>query len=521
MKKRFNTTGVCFPSEHYMADTSVKYAKIRNLIERGDYFTINRPRQYGKTTTLFQLESILNKTDDFYVIRMSFEGFGDILFSEESSFCSSFVDELLYKAGRAKKGGLEKILKLELPQAWNFKTLSRYLSQFVEAQPYKLVLMIDEVDKSSNNQLFVSFLGMLRDKYLDRQEEPTFHSVVLTGVYDVKSLKLKLRPEEEKKYNSPWNIAVDFEIDMNFSPIEIRPMLEAYALDTGVKVEFDQVAERIFYYTSGYPFLVSKLCSIVDEEILPNANSTSWSVNEIEEAVGLFLRKQTVNFDEVIKNLRNTPGLYNLVEQLLIEGRDFTFDSNADLIKLGVIHGIFSFRGNRVVIHNRIYRELIYNYMSANAELESPLNGRFFPDAFLLPNKALNLPKALLKFQELLKAEYHTKDRDFLEREGRLVFLAFLKPILNGYGYAFKEPQISEEKRLDLLITYYQHRYLIELKIWRGQQAHENGLDQLVDYMDRVGLVEGALLVFDHKEKNRWKHEEIEWKGKRIFVVWT
>jgi hypothetical protein len=37
-----------------------------------------------------------------------------------------------------------------------------------------------------------------------------------------------------------------------------------------------------------------------------------------------------------------------------------------------------------------------------------------------------------------------------------------------------------------------------ELKLWRGQAAHEAGLDQLADYMDRLGLAEGALVIFDH-----------------------
>jgi hypothetical protein len=60
-----------------------------------------------------------------------------------------------------------------------------------------------------------------------------------------------------------------------------------------------------------------------------------------------------------------------------------------------------------------------------------------------------NVQKALLKVQELMKSEYSKRDCDFLERQGRLVFLAFLKPILNGHGHAFKEPQTSEEKRLD------------------------------------------------------------------------
>ena len=78
--------------------------------------------------------------------------------------------------------------------------------------------MIDEVDKSSDNQIFLSFLGLLREKYLRWQQgkDETFQSVILVGVYDVKNLKLKLHPQEETKYNSPWNIAVDFQMDMSF-----------------------------------------------------------------------------------------------------------------------------------------------------------------------------------------------------------------------------------------------------------------------------------------------------------------
>jgi hypothetical protein len=60
MKKRFNITGVCIPERHYMADISQKITGIMNMIEQGDYFVINRPRQYGKTTTLFRLEQELN-----------------------------------------------------------------------------------------------------------------------------------------------------------------------------------------------------------------------------------------------------------------------------------------------------------------------------------------------------------------------------------------------------------------------------------------------------------------------------
>lgn len=206
---------------------------------------------------------------------------------------------------------------------------------------------------------------------------------------------------------------------------------------------------------------------------------------------------------------------------MLIEGQTFSFDPHADAINLGLVYGIFANQNQRLGLHNRIYREIILNYMSANAEHTSPISGREHSDAYRMPDNRFDTKKSLLKFQELLKKEYSKKDRDFLERQGRLVFLAFLKPILNGHGHAFKEPQISEEKRLDILITYYQHQHVIELKLWRGQQAHEAGLDQLADYLERLGLDEGALLIFDHSGVKDWKSEDIVHRGKQIFAVWV
>jgi len=52
MQKEFNITGWCNPDQHYMADISQKLAQTVAMIERGRYFIINRPRQYGKTTLL-------------------------------------------------------------------------------------------------------------------------------------------------------------------------------------------------------------------------------------------------------------------------------------------------------------------------------------------------------------------------------------------------------------------------------------------------------------------------------------
>ena len=51
--KEFNDTGTCIPEMHYMVEITKKLNKIIDLVQKGKYFVINRPRQYGKTTTFF------------------------------------------------------------------------------------------------------------------------------------------------------------------------------------------------------------------------------------------------------------------------------------------------------------------------------------------------------------------------------------------------------------------------------------------------------------------------------------
>ena len=50
--KKFNTTGPCFPDEHYMLPALDRLPGIHELVAGGNYFVIHAPRQTGKTTAL-------------------------------------------------------------------------------------------------------------------------------------------------------------------------------------------------------------------------------------------------------------------------------------------------------------------------------------------------------------------------------------------------------------------------------------------------------------------------------------
>ena len=511
--KEFNTTGLCNPNKHYMVDISDKLENIKKLVEKEKYFIINRPRQYGKTTTLVALEN--NLKDEYLVISISFEGIGNVVFSTEREFCRKFIELIEINLEYSNENLNKKLLDLS-KNVEDFISLSRTISSFIKEIDKEVILIIDEVDKSSDNQMFLDFLGMLRNKYLERERGRgvTFKSVILAGVYDIKNLKLKLRPDEERKYNSPWNIAVPFNIDMSLSEKGIESMLEEYKNDRKIELDTKKASEFIYFYTSGYPFLVSRICQIIDENL-----GASWTEENMIRAVKLLLLENNTLFDDLVKSMENNKELQNLIESIVINGKIISFNLSNPIINLGTIFGILSERDNKVSISNRIYEQYIYDYLSSKIEVSNNVLEKYNFKSDFIEGNGLNIEKILLRFQQFMKEQYSEKEEKFLEREGRLLFLAFIKPIINGVGFDFKEVQISEEKRLDIVITYNNHKYIIELKIWHGDNYHQKGLKQLVNYLDINEQNKGYLLVFNKNKE--YKKEEVIIDNKEITIVFV
>ncbi|MCR3761295.1 AAA-like domain-containing protein [Clostridium felsineum] len=520
MNKHFNTTGLCVPKKHFMVNITNKINEISKLILRENYFVINRPRQYGKTTILNQVKNHLK--NQYVIISISFEGIGDLIFTDEKLFCTNVLDimaDALETSDEVKCEMLREFSK----KVSTLKDLSKAITKFVNFSDKEVILLIDEVDKSSNNQLFLSFLGMLRNKYLlrDAEEDYTFKSVILAGVHDIKTLKLKIRDEQNEKYNSPWNIAINFNIDLSFNSSEIETMLIDYNLYNKLSMDCQQLSERIYYFTNGYPFLVSRLCQIIDEDFYQN-KKLNWKLNDIDMAVKHIVSEVNTLFESLVKNLENNSALYELVNRILIKGENIPFNALNPLINLGITYGFFKEENGNVFISNKIFEEIIYNYMLSKMITKTRnLDNYNFKYNFIESNGGLNFPKILRRFQQFIKEQYSIKDLTFIENNGRLLFLAFVKPIINGIGFDFKEVQISEEKRLDLVITYNTFKYIVELKIWRGKEYHEKGIRQLCDYLNINGLDYGFLVIFNFNKNKEYKEETIEIDEKKILAVYV
>ena len=128
----------------------------------------------------------------------------------------------------------------------------------------------------------------------------------------------------------------------------------------------------------------------------------------------------------------------------------------------------------------------------------------------------------LSKFKNHYAQLYTAKDIDFLERDGKLIFLTYLMPLINGLGFYHFESETREQGKIDLVIDFLQQQFIVELKLWYGDSRHQAACEQLANYLKSKNMDRGYLLTFDFRQKgdasfakNKW----IDYEGKRIFDI--
>jgi hypothetical protein len=233
---------------------------------------------------------------------------------------------------------------------------------------------------------------------------------------------------------------------MSFSKEEIVTMLKEYKDSNEINLDIDYFSEKLYFYTSGYPFLVSSLCKIIDENIM-DKSSNEWKKEYIQKAVKGLLGYRNTNFDSLIKNIENNIKLKELVNKVSIDGREITYNEDNPAIMLGITYGIFKNKNGKLKIQNRIYEQRIYDYMSSLIETNTNVSLYNEKSNFIKEDGTLDIKKVLIRFQDFMKHEYSEKREAFLEEDGRMLFLALISPIINGTGFAFKEVK-GKPKRL-------------------------------------------------------------------------
>ena len=514
--KCFNTTGLCIPEKHYMVDITERLVEIKKMVDAGKYFVINRGRQYGKTTTLYALEDFLK--DSYVILSLDFQNMGSAAFATERDFVQALSRLLMdlheFRNVPMPEESLEAFELLNEKDGVKLDELFRILRRWCLKSEKPILFMIDEVDSASNNQVFLDFLAQLRFYYLEHQKDAnrkTFQSVILAGVTDVRHLRSKLRDEEQHKVNSPneytihWNIADVFDLDMSLSQRGIQGMLEEYERDHCTGMDTVKMARLIHEQTSGYPFLVSRLCQLIDEDVSRQLGglAESWTRNGLDEALKLILAEKNTLFESLSGRLVNNPELKKTLRDILMEGKRVTYNMMNEAIGQMEMYGFIRNQHNVVVIANRIFETLLYNLFLSEEEVGKNAftkAGDLDRNVFVTDGK-LNMRLIMERFIDTYMQVFGPLEDKFKEKDGRELFLLYLRPIINGTGNYYIEAQTRDQTRTDVIVDYRGQQYVIELKIWRGPRYNEDGEQQLKEYLEYFGLDTGYMLSFNFNKK--------------------
>lgn len=208
-----------------------------------------------------------------------------------------------------------------------------------------------------------------------------------------------------------------------------------------------------------------------------------------------------------------------LIKRIIYDGDRISYTLANDNVQLGVMFGILTEQEGCIAVSNIIFEVYLYNYFSSMEEVKNA-NISVNTSQFIKAGK-LDMPHVLTKFQEIMKSEYRREDGKFLEQQGRLLFLCFLKPIINGNGFYYVEPETRNNTRMDIVVTYGREEHIIELKLWHGDQYRKDGIEQLEGYLDSRNNENGYLVSFSFHQKKEYTSgwlEEEETK-KHIFEI--
>ena len=421
MKRSFNITGACNPQEHYMVNLDSRLAEIKKMVDAGKYFVINRGRQYGKTTTLNALENYLSQ--DYIVVSMDFQFLDASDFENTETFVTAFAQELSelvdgeYQISEELAEQLRKIAD-GADGFTRMANLFKWISLWCRNTSKPIVLIIDEVDSASNNQVFLDFLAQLRGYYLNRNKKTIFQSVILAGVHNIRNLRQKIRPDAEHKHNSPWNIASPFEVDMSFSPDDIAGMLTDYENEHHTGMDIASVSQLIYDYTSGYPVLVSSICKLMDEQ------NTNWNDSDLISATKQLIVERSPLFESLINKLEDDTTLCKLLYSMLFQGRKFLFNAYDSAIHSAMMYGFVRNDNGTVIIANRIFETVIYDWFISLETTDSLIFAEGVNDkSQFISGSQLNMELILEKFILHFNDIYGSQPDKFKEDDGRKLFL--------------------------------------------------------------------------------------------------
>jgi hypothetical protein len=523
--RRFSTAGSGNAEWHYLIPPVGRLPEAIGLVDKRAYFALHAPYPSGKTTTMKALARQLTAAGHYAALYFTCE--------EGRAF-----PEDVAEANKAVVGAIEAAARLDLPEgmrppprvpadAANY--LHAQLTAWAQACPRPLVLIFDEIDSLAGPAL-ASILSQLRAGY-DHRPAAAPWSVILCGMRDVRDYKAASGGGPVRLgSSSPFNIKEKSLRLGNFGEAELRALYGQHTAETGQVFAEDALA-RAWELTLGQPWLVNALAREIVEELSvpPSEPITAAHMDEAKERL---IRTRATHLDSLLARLQEER-VRRVLEPILAGEltANLTFDADFEyVVDLGLVAP-----DRPVRIANPIYREVIVRVLAAPAEALLTATTRTYTAA----DGRLDLSHLLHDFAEFWRehGDILSTRMPYPEVAPQLVLMAWLHGIVNGCGLIEREVGIGR-KRIDILIRWpftdaagqrAVQREALELKVWRDRDKRgdptSKGLAQLDEYLAKLGLAEGTLVVFDARsgappieERTRFE-ERMSPGGRRVTLL--
>ncbi|MEA1900484.1 MAG: AAA-like domain-containing protein [Thermodesulfobacteriota bacterium] len=492
-KRMFEDSGTVDPRMSYHVElenvTNTKRQDIKTLVDLGRYFSIFAPRQSGKTTFFEGFCHELEKETTYMGILLSFQDYKNL----NSQRFYQLIQKDLYKQLVNRLADVD-CPRLDAVRTYLdthnisdhtcFRELFEELNSMIKLK--KIVIFIDEFDGIPTDEL-ENFLTTLRELYqrYKKRTDKALYSVGLVGIRNITKLIVG--------GVSPFNIADQVKLPP-FTLKNVRDLYAQYTKETNQPFTEDAV-KKVFNETAGQPWLVNRIGTILTINIKPETTAPI-TEEDVEKAIDILLYEENSHFDNITEKAKQYKETFI---DIVFDGVEYILGDEEQSLLL--THGLIKAEGKNIKVSNPIYKKRFTKtfFRESGAIVDVSVKGYFRPDGLL------NMEAVLSDFEEYIiqigvNAFY--KSQKPYERTGQFLLTAWLYQFVEGKKGELRYEVPSGLGRMDILLIYRGHKYIIETKINRshGNRALNKAIDQLCSkYLLTERANEGYVVVFDLK----------------------
>ncbi len=494
--RHFGTEGRLYLEDNYIVPRTEETANFINRIKQGKYIVLFAPRQTGKTT-FFQLalDELTAEEPTYFPIQLNFEEYEDYA---PPDFYTYFyrdvrkeIEGIFRKRGEVPSETLIQFLdNVKIIDHVLMRMFFEELAGFLKNQ--KVVLLIDEFDAIPRDAV-TGFLRSLRRIYLSGRTRCP-HSVGIVGIKNIIQLNYD-------RSVSPFNIQQEFHLP-NFTLEQVQELLAQYTDEVGQSFA-SEVVTAIHKQTAGQPVLVNRFAQILTEELdIPKTESIT--MEHFTTAHAQLLHTRNTNIAHLTTNIRRDQRFESMLMRIMANDDGVPFNLHNDIINQLATYGVIKEGTDGMCeILNPIY---LYCILQAFKPVVNGLEEAYFPEDYdyLTPTGQIELGALLDNFRDFIaRAGFRILQVPDTPQEsvGRHLLLAYIDEFVRRIGGVMHIEAQTGRGRMDIILTHNNRKYIIETKIWRGNNRYQTGKQQLAAYLKLEGATEGYYVVFDHRKE--------------------